>query len=142
MLVTVGLLSGLHLDFEGTGNRFDPLVFPVEAVDAQQGQLPYGNMFNYFPWGGYLLHRLWPAQRVFVDGQTDFYGEALTREYEQVITLQAGWQDIFDRYMVSWVIMPSDSQLVEFLISDPNWEVVHIDEVAAIISRETLQQGK
>jgi len=30
------------------------------------------------------LYRLWPEKQVFIDGQTDFYGEALSREYAQV----------------------------------------------------------
>ena len=53
---------------------------------------PEGNMFNYFTWGGYLLFELWPEKPVFIDGQTDFYGETFTRQYEQVITLDDGWQ--------------------------------------------------
>jgi hypothetical protein len=86
-----------------------------------------------------MLHRFWPAERVFIDGQTDFYGEAFTREYEQVITLRDGWQDVIDRYDVHWVIMPSDSKLVDFLISESGWEIIHLDEIAAIITREAIK---
>jgi hypothetical protein len=137
ILMFFGLISGINLDFDGTGNRFSPDIFPVVALDSQQNQLPDGNMFNYFPWGGYLLYRIWPAQRVFIDGQTDFYGEALTREYEKVITLQEGWQGVFDRYDVEWVIFPSDSRLVEYLLSDSGWQIYHLDEVAAILTRSS-----
>lgn len=31
---------------------------------------------------------MWPQQRVFIDGQTDLYGEALTREYNRVMFLE------------------------------------------------------
>ena len=134
-IVAYGLFRGLSLDFDRTGNQFDPQVFPVDAVDANKGQLPEGNVFNYFPWGGYLLHRLWPAQLVFIDGQTDFYGEDLTREYEQVITLQDGWRDVLEKYNVDWVFMPSNSILVEYLLSESGWKIYYLDEVAAIITR-------
>lgn len=53
-------------------------------------------MFNYFTWGGYLLYRQWPERRVFIDGQADFYGEAFTRKYGQVICAQEGWEAVLD----------------------------------------------
>ena len=90
VLVTAGLSSGARLDFAQTGNRFDPDVFPVAAVDWLEENPQQGEMFNYFPWGGYLLYREWPERRVFIDGQTDFYGADLTREYERGLT-GSGW---------------------------------------------------
>ncbi|MFT3895647.1 MAG: hypothetical protein QM730_28835 [Anaerolineales bacterium] len=65
-------------------NVFKPEIFPVEAANWLSNNPPKGKMFNYFTWGGYLLYRLWPEQQVFIDGQTDFYGETLSREYVQV----------------------------------------------------------
>jgi hypothetical protein len=63
-------------------NTFDSTMFPVRAVDWMDQHRISGNGFNYFPWGGYLLYRRWPGAKVFIDGQTDFYGETLTRQYE------------------------------------------------------------
>ena len=82
--ITMGLLlaGGARLDSAQVGNQFDTHVFPVQAVDWLKTNPQSGNVFNYFPWGGYLLYRDWPQTRVFIDGQTDFYGEALTRDYE------------------------------------------------------------
>jgi hypothetical protein len=80
-----GLGLGYHFDIQGLGYGFDPEVFPVAAVDWLEENPQEGEVFNYFIWGGYLLYRQWPDMRVFIDGQTDFYGEALTRQYVQVI---------------------------------------------------------
>jgi hypothetical protein len=85
-------MGGARLDYDQQGNRYDPAVFPVEAVDWLEQHPPEGNGFNYFIWGGYLLYRSWPERTVFIDGQTDFYGEALTRQYVQVITLTGDWE--------------------------------------------------
>jgi hypothetical protein len=98
---------GIPLDFGRQGNHFDQAVFPVSAADWLERQPQTGAMFNYFPWGGYLLYRFWPSERVFIDGQTDFYGERLTRQYEQVITLAGGWQNVLSRYRVDWVMVAS-----------------------------------
>jgi hypothetical protein len=126
------LISGNRLDFSGIGNKFSRNVFPVEAVDWILENPEQGRMFNYFPWGGYLLYRTWPQQLVFIDGQTDFYGEDLTRQYENVITLDGGWQEILYEFGVEWVIMPSDSELSLALELNQAWERMYMDPTASI----------
>ena len=128
------LMSGVQLDFQSKGNVFSEEVFPVRAVDWLEDNPPQGNGFNHFPWGGYLLYRLWPEQLVFIDGQTDFYGEDLTRQYEKVITLQQGWHQIFLRHDIRWVIMPTDSPVAAFLSESGNWEMNYCDQTAKIFS--------
>ena len=120
-----------------TRNTFDPTVFPVQAADWLEANPQSGNMFNYFSWGGYLLHHLWPEQKVFIDGQTDFYGEALTRQYEQVITLAEGWEDVLAAYDVTWVIMPINSPLTRQLNSRSEWQILYQDETAIILRKAT-----
>jgi hypothetical protein len=134
VLVALALLvNGSNLDFQKEGNRFEPEVFPTGAVSWIEENPLSGNGFNYFPWGGYLLYSLWPENLVFIDGQTDFYGEKLTREYETVITLQPGWRDILDKYGVEWILMPAGSQLVSYLESEPGWTELYRDETASLI---------
>jgi hypothetical protein len=133
ILVIGGLLiSGAKLDFGGVGNKFSKNVFPVEAVDWILDQPEQGRVFNYFPWGGYMLYRAWPRQQVFIDGQTDFYGEELTRQYEKVITLGEGWQEILEKFHVEWVIMPVDSELSLVLEVHSEWERRFKDQTAAV----------
>ncbi|WP_298009703.1 MULTISPECIES: hypothetical protein [Anaerolinea] len=115
--------------------RFAPEVFPVKAMDWLEIHPQEGNVFNYFPWGGYILYRAFPEVRVFIDGQTDFYGEALTRQYEQVITLSEGWQEVLAEYKVQWVLMPASSALVRTLESDSMWQALYRDDVAVILRR-------
>jgi hypothetical protein len=130
------LLKGFSLDFQNKGNQFLDDVFPVEAVDWINENNIDGNGFNYFPWGGYLLYRIWPDKLVFIDGQTDFYGEVLTRQYEQVITLSPGWERVLDQYDVDWVIMPTGSDLSTALKNNPEWDQIYSDGISEIIIRE------
>jgi hypothetical protein len=132
-LILLALIGGANLDFDQRGNQFDPEVFPVDAVDWLAEHPPQGVGFNHFPWGGYLLYRLWPEERVFIDGQTDFYGEALTRQYEQVITLSPGWESVIDQYAVGWVLVPPDSPLANELVKRTGWQVVYEDETAVVM---------
>ena len=127
--------GGVRLTPVADGNAFSPRIFPVQAVDWLDSHPQSGNVFNAFPWGGYLLFRLWPDARVFIDGQTDFYGEALTREYEQVITLSDGWQAVLDKHDVGWVLVPADSRLARALQSDRAWAEIYADSTAVILER-------
>jgi hypothetical protein len=114
--------------------RFNPRAFPVEAVNWLKSNPQEGRMFNFFTWGGYLLYRLWPEQQVFIDGQTDFYGEALSREYVQVESLHPGWEDALSKYNVSWVITQKNQPLEDALLEN-DWEVLYEDNTAVILRK-------
>ena len=138
--VWAGYASGAKLDLQQQGNAFDERVFPVQAVDYLKANPQPGNMFNYFTWGGYLLYRLWPEDRVFIDGQTDFYGERLTRQYEQALTLSPGWEKVLDQYHIQWVLVPPEEPLAETLKNEPGWKVVYEDETAILITSSNPAQ--
>ena len=135
-VAVVGLIgveaSGTKLDVWGMGNVFDPHAFPVAAVDNMIAAPPPGNMFNEFNWGGYLLYRLWPDKKVFIDGWTDFYGETLTREYLQALNAEPGWNTILDRYNVQWVIISPTRALAARLDESPAWSLRYEDGIAGV----------
>jgi hypothetical protein len=116
--------------------NFDENVFPVAALDWISTHHVDGPMFNYFTWGGYLLYRMWPENLVFIDGQTDFYGENLTRQYEQVITGLENWDKVLDEYSVDWVLIPNDTALTRVLLSDSNWTLVYQDPLAVLFTHK------
>ncbi len=134
LIVAAGFLGGGRFDAARAGNDFDPAVFPVAAVDWLEEHPRDGEMFNYFPWGGYLLYRGFPGLRVFIDGQTDFYGEVLTRQYEQVLDTADGWEEVLEEYDVTWVILPPDELLVQVLQTGLNWQMMYRDDTAVILS--------
>jgi hypothetical protein len=133
--VGVTLLAGHPLDAGRQGNRFDPALFPARAMDWLEHHPQSGNMFNHFPWGGYILYREWPDYRVFIDGQTEFYGAELTEEYASVAALSGDWQGVLDRHQIDWLIVPTDSALGRLAGSHPEWKVLYEDETATILRR-------
>jgi hypothetical protein len=136
----IGILGAIFLMFTPvmhTYDRFDTAVFPVEALNWLETHPQEGKVFNYFPWGGYLLYRQWPKTQVFIDGQTDFYGESLTREYEQVIGTAQGWKAIMNKYQIEWALIPTTSNLVSVLSND-GWETLYQDETATILKEKAI----
>jgi hypothetical protein len=128
------LQSGKTIDAQGKGNVFDGRFFPVQAVNWLNAHPQPGHMFNEFDWGGYLLLKLEPCQQIFMDGHTHIYGEALTREYETVVTLGNDWQRILDKYQVQWAIVRTDSSIAHAL-KEIRWNILYQDNTAVILHK-------
>lgn len=92
-------------------------------------------MLNEFNWGGYILYRSWPQQRVFLDSQSDFYGEAFMKEYEQILSAQGDWESLLRNYQVGWAIIPPGWPLTKELIKQ-GWKTAYQDQTAVILIRE------
>ena len=125
-----GTIAGMPL----IDARFESTRFPVEAVKQARAANLSGRIYNDFAWGGYILYA-WPEQKVFIDGQTDFYGEALTKTYAQIADLDPGWREALRTWDVSLVIVPSDSRLAAELALDSRWSVWYRDKTAVILKR-------
>jgi hypothetical protein len=136
LLLVVGAVfrSGGSIDATGTGNHFDGRFFPVQAVDWLNQNPQYGHMFNEFDWGGYLLFKLSPPQQIFMDGHTHIYGEALTREYETVISMSEGWEDVIENYNIEWSIVRTNSPIAQALLHE-NWRTLYQDDTAIILRK-------
>jgi hypothetical protein len=122
----------VSIDPAGKGNVFDSKFFPVDALNWLDAHPQSGYMFNEFDWGGYILLRSWPKYPIFMDGHTHIYGEALTREYEEVIRLSEGWEEVFEKYHVEWAILRAQSAVAENL-EEHGWQVLYQDETAIIL---------
>ena len=134
LIAGLALNHGSALGSDVTHAQFDPAIFPVAAVaDARSAGLN-GRIFNEFSWGGYILYA-WPEEKVFIDGQTDLYGEAVARDFLTVWDLEPGWRDVLDRWDISLVMVPTSSPLGDELARDPGWGIWHCDATAVILQR-------
>lgn len=134
ILCIVLLSAGVSLDRTARPYHFQPETFPVAAVDWLEANPPQGRMFNEFDWGGYLLYRLWSAQKIFMDGHTHIYGDALSREYVAVMSRAPGWEGILKKYQVQWAILRADNPLV-LTLREVGWRELYHDETAVVLSR-------
>ena len=56
----------------------------------------------------------------------------VTMQYETMITLRAGWQELFEQYSITWVILPPDWLLIDELTKQ-GWETAYQDPTAVIL---------
>jgi hypothetical protein len=114
--------------------QFSPPMFPVQAVEWLEKNPQQGKMFNELNWGGYLAFHLWPGQLTFIDSMADVTGE-VTMQYETIITLTDGWQDIFKKYHIEWAIIKRDSVLARELESKYRWNVLYEDDNSVVLRK-------
>jgi hypothetical protein len=133
LVVMLALYSGrLH-------QGFDAKKKPVAAVEfLLQEQIP-GNMFNDDEFGDYLIYRAFPRYRVFFDGRSDMYGTGKLKEYSTVINFEPGWEQILDKYRITWVFYGTNSNLSRFLLKEKSWVLIYSDTVASIFVRDLPQ---
>jgi hypothetical protein len=115
--------------------EFDPKVFPVKAVAALSGQQPVP-IFTGDQWGDYLIYRLYPSTKVFVDGRSDFYGAKFGEKFLEVMDVKYDWKGTLDRYRIEAVLLPVDASLASTLKESREWHPVYDDGVA-ILFRST-----
>lgn len=136
VLAAIGLLAHHYSNTHATVYNFNPQIFPAQATDWVETHPMQGNMFNDFNWGGYLLYRLWPTQRVFIDSQSDFYGEAFIRRYADIYNGSPDWNEGLTQYKVGWIIVPVNSAISSAAQASNDWKIDYKDKTAIIFERK------
>lgn len=111
--------------------------YPRGAVDYLVAHDLRGNLFNVYGWGGYLIDRLYPERRVFIDGRIDVYGNSLGKQYDLVSNVGPGWQAVLDRYQVRIALVQTGTPLAAALAVDHHWRETYGDSVAELFVRST-----
>jgi hypothetical protein len=133
-LVLVGLGGGQVGGAQLLPATFDEGVFPVRLVERAHTQHVTGRVFNELAWGGYILN-IWPEQRVFIDGQTDFYGEELSKEYLDLRAARPGWNERLDSLDVTTIILPNDAPLALQAVNSGKWTNTDSADGAILLHR-------
>jgi len=89
-----------------------------------------------------MIFRYYPTQRVFVDGRSDFYGEALGTEYIHLLQGQSDWQAIIARHGFDVALLPGNWPLSQLMKMDPAWRVVKDDSRSVVFERLGHQSAK
>ena len=91
-------------------------------------------------WGDYLIFRLYPQQRVFFDGRSDFYGPAIGSDYRKLLSCESPWRELLGRYQFDLALLPHDWALSTALEREPGWRLVYRDPVAVLFARDAAER--
>jgi hypothetical protein len=114
--------------------------FPREMVAAHRAKLEGSRMFTMDQWGDYILYQVWPRQKVFVDGRSDFYGAAFGNEYISLMNADFKWDGIAKHYGFNLMLLPVKWPLASVLKLSPEWRIVADDGKAILFERNNLRK--
>lgn len=129
-------------------NDYDTSDFPAGAANFIEKNSIRGDIFNHYNWGGYLIWRLYPQHRVFVDGR-GLSDEAYIRHLAVLAgdSGQAfgvgGWSGFLDSMKLNIILIPAIDKfsgdifpLVFSLMESAEWRLVYFDDSAVIFVKE------
>jgi hypothetical protein len=106
LLLIAGLFALGQPPFTPQFNRDN---FPVQAIPVLKSHP--GRVFTTDQWGDYLLYRLYPAQRVFFDGRSDFYGNDFVKVNQRLIAAEHDWKSLLRRFEIGLVVLKPEMPL-------------------------------
>jgi hypothetical protein len=130
------LMLGRHYTSLGIG--FEPSHFPEGAVAYARAAKPQGRMWNFLPFGGYLIWRLYPEQLVFVDGRTSWVHELATiRAAHASNEDDAAFARVVGQHGMEWAVTPAreGTPYGAPIARSTQWTMVYFDDVAAVYVR-------
>lgn len=115
---------------------FDPKIKPVAAVEFLNREPVPGKMFNNDQIGGYIIYAANRNYKVFFDGRSDMYGVARMKEYNKITGFEPGWENILEKYGITWIIFDAKSALSRYLLENSGWRLIYADKVANIFVKD------
>jgi hypothetical protein len=115
--------------------HFDAKRFPVQAVDVIESRSVREPIFSLDSWGGYLIYRLYPKTKVFVDDRHDLYGAEFLKDYLRAIRVTPDWDTMLNSRRVNCVLVPAESSLANILKETQAWTINYEDKVAVLFRR-------
>jgi hypothetical protein len=134
----------------GLGRTVDEWTIPEGAANYVLEHHLSGPMFNTYEQGGYLIWRLWPQERVFIDGRS--LSERVYRDYQTILfnrglpadQIVGPRAELLDRYNVQVVVMNTLDFVsgalypLALALANPNtadWSLVYDDSQAVVFVR-------
>jgi hypothetical protein len=109
--------------------------FPEKLAQFVSASPLSANALNYYNWGGYMIWKLYPKYRVFVDGRADIYGDQFLEQYAHAYYLTDNWDGLLNRYDVQTVVLPPDAPVVTGLTTLRHWRVLYRDQQSVIVAK-------
>jgi hypothetical protein len=121
--------------------EFDPKSYPAGAAEVLRRD-PSARVFTHEQWGDYLIWRLYPAGKVFVDGRSDFYGADFENKFLDVLNVKYGWEKTLGGFGIDTILLPPSAPLCGALRENARWRVVYDDGVALMFRSVPQTVGK
>jgi hypothetical protein len=115
---------------------FPDFVFPTKIVRANSDLILRSRVLTTDQWADYLIY-VNPAQKVFIDGRSDFYGPGIGNDYIRLTGGAWDWRQLMDKYGFNLALLPIESGLAQILKLAPDWRVLEDDGKRILLVRSS-----
>ncbi len=122
------LMLGAPVDATKLRSEYDSKRYPAGALSMLDGK----RVFTNDEWGDYLIYKLYPKTKVFVDGRSDFYGGEFSLKYLDVMNGHWDWASFLSQYRVDAILLPADAPMATTLKATSGWKAVYDDHIAIL----------
>lgn len=120
--------------------------YPVKAADFIKINNVSGNIYTTMYWGGYMIWRVGPENKIFYDGRTLSVQRAWEYNNSRIIALNRRpyWKGLFNVYNIRVAVLPiyeddgSPNLLTQSIYSDKEWAMVFADEHVVVFVKDGL----
>jgi hypothetical protein len=141
LILAVGA-SVMHMGIGAKQEQSVEKDLPVKAVDYILKNNITGNMLNDYGYGGYLIYRLAPARKVFIDGRADMYGDPFVSDFLEIHNGGNNWKEKFDKFSIDYVITSKGAPIRQILLIEGNFkEVFEADGHSVLVRTGTTNPG-
>lgn len=134
--------GALYVPKEAVNDQF----LPVKALDFVKAQGIKGPLFNLYNEGGYLIWRLWPEEKVFIDGRSEVYAGEPLQDILKIVNLRGDWKRLIDeKYKINYFLLPYRPPLTGLagnmmrVLTRHGFKVVYWDDAHVILLRDAPQ---
>jgi len=124
------------VDFNAHQSTYESQLYPSAAVNVIKDQQLQGPIFNDYNWGGYVIWRLYPERKVFIDGRADVYRDAFLFDYVSTYNAAPTWRTQFQRFGIQTVVIDPQAPLATLLRRETGWRKMFEDTRAVVFARE------
>lgn len=117
--------------------------FPVVAVEFIKINDLKGNLLTNFELGSYAIYKLYPSNKVFIDGR---YEEVYDDSIKQTLDIFTSNLDknnyLLKTYPTDIILIYKDSKVYPSLLKDPRWRLVFVDKNYGLFIKQTKAKRK
>ncbi len=150
LVITIGFVTAT---FPGTlGNVFGVRVspywvspwYPIGACNFIEEVKPKPPMYNFYTWGGFLIWRLFPQYKVFIDGRA--INRDISWTADSILKTYPEWREQLDSFAINFVLIPpvfrESGHIVPLgpaLVDKPDWKLIYLHNNSALYVRDVPQ---
>jgi hypothetical protein len=115
---------------------------PVKAADYIIENHITGNMLNEYGYGGYLIYRLSPSRKIFIDGRADMYGDAFVRQYLEIYNGGSRWKEELEKFSIDYVVCEKSAPIRQLLLTEGSFREAYADNLHSVLVRNVSPLAK